>query len=127
MITQAINKINAEKQKENNQYVNVISDFLIKYINQDEAAAEKILADGKTIMKSLQAMRKEAEKHKVGGVAMLTDEQGFEVVLKYFGINKSGELPKVDIKPSGSAKEEKQVDNPRNKVALDVSLDDLLI
>lgn len=96
MIEQATLKVRNEMEKENNPYVKVIGDFLIDYINANETEAQKIVADEKkTIMKSIEAMRKEAAKNKVGNMAMLTPEQGYAVVLKYFGI-KGKENIKVD-------------------------------
>jgi len=82
----AINKIRAEiTANANNGYVNVIGEFLLQHLTVNPQSAEKILAEDKTIIKSLEAMRKEAEKKKVGNCAVLTDAEGFTVVLEYFG------------------------------------------
>lgn len=86
-VTDAISKIKTEMDgNKNNPYIQVVGGFLLQHLDANPAAAEKILAADKTIAKSLDAMRKEAEKKKVGNCAVLTDQEGFEVVLKYFGI-----------------------------------------
>lgn len=82
----AIDKIKAEMDKEKNPYVQVVGEFMLGQIEKYPEAAEKVLATDKTILKSLEEMRKVASKKKVGNVAMLSDAEAFEVVLKYFGI-----------------------------------------
>jgi hypothetical protein len=82
----AIEKIKAEMEKEKNPYVTVVGELILEQLEKYPNAAEKILIKDKTIMKSLEEMRKVAEKKKVGNVAVLTDAEGFAVVLKYFGI-----------------------------------------
>lgn len=87
MLDKALSKLNAEmEEKKDNPYVQVVGKFLVNYLDMNPEAAEKILAGDKTIAKSLDEMRKVAEKKKVGNCAVLTDQEGFEVVLKYFGI-----------------------------------------
>ena len=121
MTEKAINKINDEIEKEKNPYVKVIGQYLLGVVKNNEDAAEKILSEDKSIMKSLDAMRKEAEKVKVGNMAMISDEEGFAIVLKYFGIEKEenniddGKV--IDFK---AKREEKRED------ILNISLDDYL-
>ena len=122
MINEAITKINDEMEKENNPYVKVIGEYLLGLIKNDETTAEKILDNDKSIMKSLEEMRKAAEKVKVGNMAMISDEEGFSIVLKYFGIEKSE--PKVidDIKAVNII--ERKVDKEEaSEDMLDISLD----
>ena len=105
MLYKAIKKIETEMEKEKNPYVKVIGDFLLNHLANDPGAAEQILADDKkTIFKSIDAMRKAASKNKTGNCAMLSDAEGYEVVLKYFGIKKKANEP---IKKS---EEEKIID-----------------
>ena len=91
MINEARTKINDEMEKENNPYVKVIGEYLLGLIKNDETTAEKILDNDKSIMKSLEEMRKAAEKVKVGNMAMISDEEGF-------GIEKSGSKASAYIK-----------------------------
>ncbi|GAB6169674.1 hypothetical protein JCM1393_21340 [Clostridium carnis] len=125
MLNKAIKKINDEIEKENNPYVKIIGEYLLSVIENNEDAAEKILEKDKTIMKSLESMRKEAEKNKVGNMAMISDEEGFAIVLKYFEIKKA-KKEKLKVNESikvinfKSKKEEKEED------IFNVSLDDYL-
>ncbi|MCF8566880.1 PcfK-like family protein [Alicyclobacillus tolerans] len=83
----AIKKIRDEMTANaNNPYVQVVGNFLLQHIDEHPDNAEKVLTDGKTIVKSLDEMKKEAQKKRVGNVAVLTDAEGFAVVLKYFGM-----------------------------------------
>lgn len=122
MIERAIKKINDEIKKENNPYVKVIGQYLLSIVKNNEDAAEKVIAEEKSIMKSLEEMRKEAEKVKVGNMAMLSDEEGFAIVLKYFGIGKEENIniDAVKVIDFKAKKEEKKED------VLDISLDDYL-
>jgi hypothetical protein len=83
----AIAKVKAEMEKENNPYVKVVGQFLLQHLDKNPSDAEKIIITEKTILKSLDEMRKAAEKKKVGNCAVLTDEEGFTIVLKYYGID----------------------------------------
>lgn len=88
MSAEAIAKLKKEiDDNKKNPYVKVIGDFLIGHLEQHPADAERILAADKTIAKSLNAMKEEARKKQHNGMAMLTDAEGFAVVLKYFGID----------------------------------------
>lgn len=122
MLNKAIKKINDEIEKEKNPYVKVIGEYLLKVIADNEGAAEKILEADKTIMKSLEAMRKAAEKNKVGNMAMISDEEGFAIVLKYFEIKreKKNDINDKKVIDFKAKKEEKEED------IFNVSLDDYL-
>lgn len=125
MISEAIKKINDEMEKEKNPYVKVIGEYLLGVIRNNEGAAESVLDKEKTIMNSLEAMRKEAEKVKVGNMAILSDEEGFSIVLKYFEIKKeenkiSDDVKVIDFKSKKEEKKEVSED------ILNISLDDYL-
>lgn len=115
MLEQAKAKLTAEMdQNKDNSYIQVVGKFLLNHLETHPGSAERILAPDKTIGKSSDAMRKEAEKKKNGNCAVLSDEEGFAVVLQYFGI----EVGAAAI-PTQSAPEPKK-DN------FDVKLEDLL-
>ncbi len=117
MKDQAIAKLKAEMDgAKSNEYIRVVGQYLTGYIEANPEAAEKIMAADKTIAKSLDAMRNEAQKKKVGNVAMFTPQQGFEIVMKYFGINGAAAVP---AQPA-------QTPVVTLAAAFDVSLDDLL-
>lgn len=112
MLQQAMKKLQAEisAADKKHKYVPVIGGFLMQHLKEQPEHAELIATEGKTIAGSLKAMQDEARKIAVGGAAMLTDEEGFAIVLKYFGIDT--EQPEQAPEP--------QV------VGLNLSLDDLL-
>ncbi len=131
MLEKAKAKLRSETdQNKNNPYVQVVGGFLLQYLNENSGAAEKILAADKTILKSLDAMKSEASRKKVGSYAVLTDSEGFEVVLKYFGITGSPPVPaKVDYaagnyRPSPPAPAPAPVQ--KSKDDFDINLEDLL-
>jgi hypothetical protein len=87
MLNKAISKLRTEiDQNKNNPYIQVVGEYLMKYLEKDPGAAEKILHSGKTIEKSLDEMKKVAEKKKTGNYSVLTPQEGFDIVMKYFGI-----------------------------------------
>lgn len=126
MQADAITKLKAEMDgNKNNPYIQVVGDFLLRHLEADPGAAEKILAADKTIGKSLDAMKAEARKKQHNGMAVLTDAEGFTIVLKYFGIegevNTGAALAAPTSRPTVTA--------PAAKPAapdFDVKLDDFL-
>lgn len=87
MLEKAIEKIKSEMEKaKDDLYISVIGEFLLQYINSNPEASDKILAKDKSIEKSLDEMKNIAKKKVSKGVAMLTDQEGFTIVLQYFGI-----------------------------------------
>jgi len=69
----------------NHPYVQVVGQYLLEHLKMKPEHAEKILSEDKTVLKSLDTMRRFAERKRVGNMAMLTDEEGFAVVLQYYG------------------------------------------
>lgn len=95
MLTKAIDKIRSEMtQNTANSYIQVVGGFLLQHLESHPEDAEKILVADKDIGKSLEEMRKAAGKKKrVGSCAVLTDQEGFAVVLKYFNIKEKPAAP----------------------------------
>ncbi len=121
MSKNAISKIQTEMdQNTNNPYIQVVGGFLLQHLDANPGSAERILAEGKSIKASLDEMRKVAEKKKVGSCAVLTDAEGFAVVLKYFGIEPGQATVAPAIKHEPLPTPEKPVDG------FDVKLEDLL-
>ena len=80
---EAIGKINGEMQKSpDDRVLEAIGHYLIDRIT--DAEAEKV--KGKTIAGAVAEMRREAQKIARGGVGVLTDEEGFAIVRRYFGL-----------------------------------------
>ena len=89
MLDKAIEKLKAEVNSSNDPCIQVIGEFLLQHLQNDSSNAEKIMQEGKTIGNSFEEMRKVAVKKKIGNRAVLTDQEGFAIVLKYFGIESS--------------------------------------
>lgn len=120
MLSNAVSKIKTEIDgSKNNPYIKVVGDFLLRHLEADPGAAEKIMAADKTIAKSLDAMKAEAKKKQHNGMAMLTDAEGFAIVLKYYGI-------KGTVASSPVAQTPLRIDPPAPISDFDVKLDDFL-
>lgn len=87
MLQQALQKIQSElADKPTQAYVQHVGGFLINHIRKQPEHAAFILVDGKTIVGSLAFMKEEARKSQSNGVGVFSDEEGFAIVLKYFGV-----------------------------------------
>jgi hypothetical protein len=90
MLAKAIEKLKAEIEKEKNDInIKYVGEFLIEKLNTDPVAVEKILVADKTIKGSIAEMRKIAQKRQIDRCGMVNPEEGFGIVLKYFGIDSS--------------------------------------
>ena len=124
MLQKAITKLKTEMdQNKNNSYVKVVGGFLLQHLDANPSDAEKILDKEKSIAKSLDEMRKVAEKKKVGNYAVLTDQEGFAVVLKYFGIEGNSAVPAPVVHPPVVSS---PAGGPKHASDFDVRLEDLL-
>jgi hypothetical protein len=92
MQAEAIAKINAEVKSSKNPYVHVVGQFLLSHLDTNPEDARLVFNADKTIMKSLGEMRKVAEGRKIDNCAVLTDQEGFDIVLKYFGVGVPDEV-----------------------------------
>lgn len=100
MKDQAIARLRAEiEQKKQNSYVQLIGDFLIRHVFANPSDAGRLMAEEKTIEGSLGDMRKAAEKKKVGNMGILSDAEGYAVVLNYFGIRPDAAMPPEQAPP----------------------------
>ncbi|MEG0133379.1 MAG: Cas9 inhibitor AcrIIA9 family protein [Clostridium sp.] len=124
-ITNAIEKINQEIKKENSEFIRVIGAFLINLIKNNEEAAKMIMNKDKTIMGSLNEMSKEAKKKAVKGCAMLSDEEGFGIVLKYYGISSEIDTNNNINNKVVNISEHRKTESKKTDL-LDINLDDLL-
>ena len=95
-IAEATDKIRDEMAKEKGAYVRVVGEYLTERLQDHPEDAAAILAKGKTIQGSLAQVQAAARKEAVGGVAVLSDEAAFGIVLQYYGIAATGEAAPVD-------------------------------
>lgn len=132
MQADAINKLQAEMNgAHNDDYIQTVGKFLLQHIGAHPEDSDKILAQDKSISKSIDAMRSIAQKKKKGNSAMLTPFEGFAAVFEYYGIEKKVDpvlvfswmqsmIPTSESTPLSSAKE--SVTNPGSD--FDVKLED---
>lgn len=120
MQAEAIAKVRDEiDSNKNNPYVQVVGGFLLNHLNEHPEDAEAIMVEGKTVLKSLEAMRKEAEKKKVGNCAVLTDAEGFDIVLKYFKSKEPESKPASETKLADSKGDKPKPQKEKPKVKPD--------
>lgn len=103
-----------EKEKEKNAVIQVIGNYVVQLISDCPEKAELVLNKEKTLKGAYEAMRKAAEKVKVGNCAVLSDDEGFRIVREYFGIGNEPVLSKEPVVRNNSDKK------------LSLNLDDLL-
>ena len=122
MPSKAIEKLQSEMtQNKADIYIHVVGGFLLQHLAENPQDAEKILTVDKTIGKSLDEMKREAGKKKVGSCAVLTDKEGFAIVLKYFGITTT---PKTARVAAPIARADPAPTKP--EINFDIKLEDLL-
>lgn len=98
--------------------VKVVGKYLLDLVSQSEENAEAVLNKKCSIKKSLDVMKTEVKKKAKNGMAVLTDEEGFKIIRKYYGIGKPDEEnPKIIKLDTGKIIPD---------VVLDIDLDSLL-
>ena len=130
MIQKAIEKIRMEMdRKKDNGYIQAIGEMLLKQIEINRDAAEKIVNEAKTITSSLKEVETIAKKKAVGGCAVLSDGEVYGIVRKYYGFeavqDKMLEVELEEIKEEYQVEEVKKQNNIV-KVSFSASLDDYL-
>lgn len=92
----SIKKINDEMQKKpDDLYTEIIGHYVIDRC-QNEADAELVAVEGKTLEGAMKAVHDAASKKKQGNVAVMADSEVFGIVDKYFGF-------KTDLKAQAQA------------------------
>ena len=82
----AIEKINTEMQKRpDDLYMEIIGHYIIDRCGADEACEKKASAEGKTLTGAVTAVRNAAQKKAVSNCAVLTPDEVFSNIDKYFG------------------------------------------
>lgn len=124
MVNSAITKIQAEMDaNKDNSYIQLMGKFFLDYLKDHPEAAEKLASPEKTITNSLKEMEKVARSKKgSGNMAMLTYQEGFDVVFRYFGITGQAPAAPVINPPSATA----PTPTPKPAGNFNVRLEDLL-
>ncbi|MDF2591377.1 MAG: hypothetical protein K0S75_843 [Clostridia bacterium] len=85
MLEKARKKLLDEIGKDNG-YKKIIGDFLLQQLDANPGSADMILKGNKSIKGAMEAMKAEARKIQKDGCGVLTDDEGFAIVLEYFDI-----------------------------------------
>ena len=97
-IEEAIKKINDEVQKNHkNTYLVMVGEHIIDCITT-ETAAEKVLAEKKTLSGCLKSITGKASDHKTGNVAVIDDKTVYGWAREYFGLQETVEQkPQLEV------------------------------
>lgn len=127
-LQQALEKIQSEMTDANHAHITVIGEFLLNHLNAYPDVAEKIVAEDKSIAGSIQAMANAAKEKAVNGMAMLTEQEGYGIVLNYFDI----EGEPVVSSPTKKATSQQHKKSPKKVVqfpgneCVQITVDDFL-
>ena len=111
MIDEAIARINNEMQKSpSDRMLEAVGQYLID-ICTDEATAEKLLDEKKTLAGAVAAMREAARKKQHGGCYAMAPEEAWEIVRKYYGLT------------AAPAPKEPEPAAPADSAAVDIDFD----
>lgn len=87
-----IDKLDAESEKENKPEIRAIEGLLREVCNGNDAACDCVLAEGKTMVGALTAMRDVASKRKNGSNCVcIAPDEAEKIILEYYGINGDAE------------------------------------
>ncbi len=111
MLEKAIEKLQQEMAASKEPYVKFIGQYMLDHIKGRPADAAAIMQEGKTIAGSLAFMREKAKKKATGGYAMFTPDEGFEIIMEYYGLQ--GSAPVAAPAPESAGK-------------IDIDIDELL-
>lgn len=125
------------------KYAQVIADYLLKRIETDECLNNKLLETNKTLKGCIAYVKSEARKQAEDSVAVLTDDEVFELVVHYYledsldyehkepkqsktdKLNKKEELEEITEDKKPVAKEVKPKKNVKEDLMEQLSLFDL--
>ena len=122
MTIEAIQKINAEMQKNpTDPYTEIIGHYVIDRCG-DDATAALILKDGKTLAGAMQAVTGVASKAKHGNVAVLTPAQVFGAVDRYFSMTTDPKAQQKALAGMGAPIQDVTTERePQKKLGLDLA------
>ncbi|MFA5169859.1 MAG: hypothetical protein WC420_03980 [Candidatus Paceibacterota bacterium] len=119
---EAIKKLQAEMDANKNDfYIQDVGKALIQYVETHPEDAAKFADADKTIAKSYAEMEKQAKAKAKNNRAMFTPQQGYEIIMKYFGVT-AGTVPVPEIQKPAAPETKSAI----AKTDFDISLDDLL-
>ena len=87
-----IDKLDAEAEKENKPEIRAIEGLLREVCSGNDAACDCVLAEGKTMVGALSAMRDVASKRKSGSSCVcIAPDEAEKIIFKYYGISGDAE------------------------------------
>lgn len=125
MIEKAVQKIKDEMSKSKNPYMKVVGKYVLSQIEINPNSVKEVVDGNKTLKGSLKEMENVARKRAVDRVGILTDEEGFAIVAKYFGF-KAFQDKMLKVEVSEIKEECKIAEEHNNNVSFKVNLKDLL-
>lgn len=82
-----IDKLDTEAEKENKPEIRAIEGLLREVCSGNDAACDCVLAEGKTMVGALSAMRDVASKRKNGSSCVcIAPDEAEKIIFKYYGI-----------------------------------------
>ena len=121
MIMKAIQKINTEMQKNpTDTYTEIIGHYIIDRCG-DEITAARVADEKKSLKGAMEAIMQLATKKKQGNVAVLTPQDVFGAVDKYFGMITDEEAQEMAIAAACGATKTPVKPPVAKKVALNLS------
>ena len=85
----AIAKLEEEIKESKEPYIKFIGQYMIDHIKGTPADAAAIMQEGKTVDGSLAFMKDKAKAKATGGCAMFTPDEGFAIIMEYYGLNET--------------------------------------
>jgi len=82
----AIAKLEEEIKESKEPYIKFIGQYMIDHIKGTPADAAAIMQEGKTVDGSLAFMKDKAKAKATGGCAMFTPDEGFAIIMEYYGL-----------------------------------------
>lgn len=113
----AIEKLEAEMKVSKEPYVQLIGQYLIDHVRDNPVDAVHILNEKKSVAGSLEHMKNMAKKKQKNGYAIFTPDEGFAIILEYYGI----ETRKTVIENPKTV-----LETPKSVHKLDINLEELL-
>jgi len=86
LLEQAIAKIEAEMEASKEPYIKFIGQYMIDHIKGTPTDAAAIMQEGKTVAGSLAFMKAKAKTKATGGYAVFTPDEGFAIIMEYYGL-----------------------------------------
>lgn len=86
MVQEALKKLQAEITSSKDPAIDAIGSYIMNYVRSNPEHADLFLAEKKNLAGGCQACYEEARKKAQNNRAMMSGEEVFRIVLKYYGV-----------------------------------------